>query len=125
MHSRQIKLYMYDEGLIPHPCPHNPPMVQVKMSQLTCSLTCYSGEHHVTRVNGVDEVWREGTPLANTLDGALVCLMHQDDSLQECLYMRLGLHSSTHSCQDFLRTQRTKHVQGVMTHEGMYYAITR
>lgn len=57
------------------------------LDELTCSLACNGGEHHVTRVDGMDEVGWEGTPLADSLDGALICLMHQDDSLQERLYM--------------------------------------
>ena len=46
-------------------------------------------------VNGMDEVGREGAALSHTLDRALVCLMHQNDTLQERLYVCLGLHSES------------------------------
>lgn len=53
----------------------------------------------MTGVDGMDEVGWEGAPLANSLDGALICLMHQDDSLQECLYMCLGLQPAQQQCR--------------------------
>ena len=64
--------------------------------ELTCSLACNGSEHHVTRVDGMDEVGWEGTSLADSLYWALICLMHQDDSLQERLDVCLGLQAAGH-----------------------------
>ena len=52
----------------------------------------------MTGVDGMDEVGWEGTPLAHSLNGALICLMHQDDSLQEGLYVCLGLQPAQQEC---------------------------
>ena len=44
----------------------------------------------------MDEVGWEGTSLADSLYWALICLMHQDDSLQERLDVCLGLQAAGH-----------------------------
>ena len=68
------------------------------MEEPTCILACDGSEHHMTRVNGMDEVGGKGAPLADSLNWALICLMHQDDSLQERLYMCLGLQAAKQEC---------------------------
>ena len=47
----------------------------------TCFVACYSCKHHMTGVNGVNEIWGKGTPLPHPLDWAFVCLVNQNDAL--------------------------------------------
>lgn len=54
----------------------------------------------------MDEVGWEGAPLANSLNGALICLVHQDDSLQECLYVCFGLQPAQRECWDMMHRCR-------------------
>jgi len=47
----------------------------------------------------MNEIGREGTSLAHPLNGAGICLMNQDNSLQESLHMSLALHAHHHVSQ--------------------------
>lgn len=59
----------------------------------------------MTGVQAMDEVRGEGSPLAHSLNGTLLSLVHKDDPLQQCLYMTLALHqhsscNQTYTCTD-------------------------
>ena len=47
----------------------------------TCFVTGNGSQHHVTGVYGVNEVGREGTPLAHPLNGVVVILVYKNDAL--------------------------------------------
>ena len=65
---------------------------QIKLC--TCSVAGNGRKHHVTGVNGVDVIGRESTPLTSLLDRTVVCVVHQDDSLQQGLHVGLALHNT-------------------------------
>lgn len=66
---------------------------KTKPKLLTSFMTSDSCQHHVTGVYRVDEIGREGASLTHPLNGASICLMNQDNSLQESLHMSLALHT--------------------------------
>ncbi len=65
-------------------------------------MASYGCQHHVTGVYRVNEIGREGASLAHPLNGASICLMNQDDPLQESLHMSLALHAYHHVSQRYI-----------------------
>lgn len=50
----------------------------------------------------MNEIGREGASLTHPLNGAGICLMNQDDALQQSLHMSLVLHAHHHTSQPYI-----------------------
>ena len=75
---------------------------QGKSKLLTSFMASYGCQHHVTGVYRVNKIGREGASLTHPLNGASICLMNQDNSLQEGLHMSLALHAHNHVSQPYI-----------------------
>ncbi len=50
----------------------------------------------------MNKIGREGASLTHPLNGASICLMNQDDALQEGLHMSLALQAHHHVSQPYI-----------------------